>query len=165
MKQRSVGLAVILAVAVAGCSKPKPIQLVPQSVQLSSIGPEGVGLSLTLNAHNPNGFPIYASAVNATFELRDGQELGRGSSTPAFKIPADGDATLPADLLLRWTNLTSLTPYALAAKPLPYRVRGSARLGGESLSVEVPFSIDGQLTPEQVLQASLRGAAGLIPKR
>lgn len=164
MKRQSLWLAMSLAATVAGCSKPKPVQLVPQSVQLASIGPEGVELSLQLNAHNPNGFPIYASAVNATFELRDGEELGRGSSTPAFKIPADGDATLPANLLLRWTNLTRLTPYALAAKPLPYRVRGSARLGGESLNVEVPFSIDGQLTPEQVIQAGLHGAAALIPK-
>ena len=117
MKRRSVCLALLLVVTAASCSKPKPVQLVPQSVQLSSIGPEGVGLSLQLNAHNPNGFPIYASAVNATLELRDEQELGRGSSAPAFKIPAEGDATLPADLLLRWTNLTLLTPYALAAIP------------------------------------------------
>ena len=165
MKRRASILLVAFSLASAGCSKPKPIEITPQSVQLGSIGPDGVGLSLVLNVHNPNSFPIMASAVNAVVELQDGQELGRGSSLPAFTIPSQGDASLPAQVDLRWTNLSLVTPYALAAKPLPYRVRGSARIGGESLNVELPFTIDGQLTPEQVIQAGLRGATSLLPKR
>jgi len=157
-------ITVALLAAVA-CSKPKPVQLTPQSVQLASVGPDGVGVSLLLNAHNPNGFPIIAQSVSATLELQDGSELGRGSSATAFTIPAEGDTALPANLSMRWTNLNALTPYALTGKPLPYRVSGTARLGGESLNVDVPFSIAGQLTPEQVLAAGLRGAAALIPQR
>lgn len=157
-----VVLAALLAVA---CSKPKPVQITPQSVQLASVGPDGVGVSLSLNVHNPNGFAIIAQSVSATFELQDGSELGRGSATKAFTIPAEGDAQLPADLSMRWTNLGALTPYALAGKPLPYRISGTARLGGESLNLDVPFSISGQLTSQQVLAAGLRGAAALVPQR
>jgi LEA14-like dessication related protein len=157
-------VAVTLLAAVA-CSKPKPVQITPQSVQLASVGPDGVGVSLLLNVHNPNGFPIVAQAVSATFELEDGSELGRGNSTTAFTIPADGDTALPAELSMRWTNLAALTPYALAGKALPYRISGTARLGGESLNMDLPFSIAGQLTPEQVLAAGLRGAAALVPQR
>jgi LEA14-like dessication related protein len=165
MKRRaSILLLACLAASANGCSKPKPVAITPQSAQLGSIGPDGVGLSLVLNVHNPNSFPIMASAVNAVVELQDGQELGRGSSLPAFTIPSQGDASLPAQVDLRWTNLALVTPFALAAKPLPYRVRGSARIGGESLNVELPFTIDGQLTPEQVVQAGLRGATSLLPK-
>jgi hypothetical protein len=63
---------------------------------------------------------------------------------------------------MRWTNLGALTPYALAGKALPYRISGTARLGGESLNLDVPFSISGQLTPQQVLAAGLRGAGALV---
>jgi LEA14-like dessication related protein len=150
---------------VLACSKPKPVQVTPQSVQLASVGPDGVGVSLLLNVHNPNRFPIIAQTVSATFELQDGSELGRGSSTKAFTIPSEGDAQVPADLSMRWTNLGGLTPYALAGKALPYRISGTARLGGESLNLDVPFSISGQLTPQQVLAAGLRGAAALVPPR
>lgn len=160
---RWVALTALLG-AVA-CSKPKPVQLTPQSVQLASVGPEGVGVSLLLNAHNPNGFPIIAQSVSAVFELQDGSEVGRGSSTKAFTIPAEGDTQLPSELSMRWTNLAALTPYALAGKALPYRISGTARLGGESLNLDVPFSIAGQLTPQQVLAAGLRGAAALVPQR
>ncbi|HXK17865.1 MAG TPA: LEA type 2 family protein [Polyangiaceae bacterium] len=151
----------LLAVA---CFKPKPVELTPESVQLSSISPDGVGLAVVLKVHNPNGFPISASAVNAVIELEDGSELGQGNATPAFTIPAEGNVAIPAQLSMRWTNVALLAPYALGAKPLPYRLHGSAHLGGESLNVEVPFSISGQLTPEQVLQAGLRGATSLFPK-
>ena len=158
-------LAVATLVATTGCSKPKPVEITPQSAQLSTIGPSGVGVALVLNVHNPNGFPISASAVTATFALQDGTELGRGSSTAAFTIPAEGDTVLPAQLSLRWTNLSALTPYALAGKALPYRIAGTARVGGEHLNLDLPFSIAGQLTPDQVLQAGLRGATSLLPQR
>jgi LEA14-like dessication related protein len=164
---RALGRWVVLAglfTAVA-CSKPKPVQLTPQSVQLASVGPDGVGVTLLLNVHNPNGFPIIAQSVSATFELQDGSELGRGSSAQAFTIPSEGDTQLPANLSMRWTNVGALTPYALAGKALPYRISGTARLGGESLNLDVPFSITGQLTPQQVLAAGLRGAAALVPQR
>ena len=157
-------LALPLSAALwTACAKPKPVELTPQSLQFSSIGPDGAVLALLLDVHNPNRFPISASAVSAVVELQDGSELGRGTATPAFTIPAEGHVSLPAQLSTRWTNVALLAPYALAGKPLPYRVRGSARLGGESLNVEVPFTISGQLTAEQVLGAGMRGATSLLP--
>jgi len=156
--------ALVCATLTTACFKPKPVEITPQSLQLSSINPDGVGLTVVLDVHNPNGFPISASAVTAVIELQDGSELGQGSATPAFTIPAQGNAAVTAELGMHWTNIALLAPYALNAKPLPYRLRGSARIGGESLNVEVPFTISGQLTPDQVLQAGIRGATSLFPK-
>ena len=167
MRRRAslVFLTVLSCALVTGaCFKPKPVELTPQSLQLAAISADGVNLALLLNVHNPNGFAISASAVSAVIELEDGSELGRGSAAPAFTIPAEGNVAVPAQLSMRWTNVALLAPYALAAKPLPYRLHGSARVGGESLNVELPFSIAGVLTPEQVLQAGLRGATSLLPK-
>lgn len=118
-----------------------------------------------IDAHNPNAFPIVANRVSAIFELQDGTELGRGESSEAFSLPAQGDAALTAKLEIRWNSLSLLAPYALAAKPLPYRLRGTARLGSEHLNMDLPFTIDGQLTPDQVIQAGLRGATTVLQKK
>jgi LEA14-like dessication related protein len=165
MHRRASCLSIIAILLLPACSKPKPPELKPRSAQVAAIKPDSVELALVLDAHNPNSFPIVANRVTATFELQDGTELGRGESSEAFTIPAQGDAALAAKLDIRWNSLSVLAPYALAAKPLPYRLRGSARLGGEHLNMDVPFSIDGQLTPDQVIQAGLRGANSFLQKR
>lgn len=161
MRRALYPLLLALAI-VGGCSKPKPPSLTPRSAQVSALKPDGVQLALVLGAHNPNGFPIVASSVNGTFELQDGTALGSAQSAESFTIPARGDQDIEALLDVRFTSASALAPYALAAKPLPYRIRGSARIGGESLNVDVPFSIDGQLTPEQVIAAGLNGATKLL---
>jgi LEA14-like dessication related protein len=165
MKRRASLVWMMAAVLVVACSKPKPPQLTPRSAQLSAVLPDGVELALLIDAQNPNPFPIVASRVTGVFELPDGTELGRGESSEAFTLPSEGSAALSAKLKVRWNSLAALAPYAMAAKPLPYRLRGSARIGGERLNVDVPFSIDGQLTPEQVVSAGLRGAGSLLQPR
>jgi len=164
MTRRSVGLLLVSVSLAMACSKPKPPELKPRSAQVTAIKPDSIELSLVLDAHNPNAFPIIAHEVTARFELQDGTELGQGASSESFTIPAQGDSALAAKLDIRWSSLSALAPYALAARPLPYRLRGSARLGSEHLNVDVPFSIDGQLTAEQVIQAGLRGASSLLRK-
>jgi LEA14-like dessication related protein len=155
------GLSLLVVLAV-GCSKPKPPTLTPRSAQVTALKPDGVQLSLLLGAHNPNGFPIVVNSVAGIFELQDGTPLGTGSSAAAFTIPSEGDQDLPVTLDVRFSSLSVLAPYALAAKPLPYRIRGNARIGSDNLNIDVPYTIEGQLTAEQVMAASLRGAANLL---
>jgi hypothetical protein len=40
---------------------------------------------------------------------------------------------------------------------VPYEFRGDVTLGGQSLNVTLPFSIAGQLTRAELIQAGLRG--------
>lgn len=155
-------LSLAFLVLAVGCSKPKPPTLTPRSAQVTAIKPDGVRLALVLAAHNPNGFPLVANGVNGSFELQDGTPLGSARSAESFTIPSEGDRDLNATLDVRFNGLSALAPYALTAKAVPYRIRGSARIGSESLNVDVPFTIEGVLTAEQVVAASLRGAANLL---
>jgi LEA14-like dessication related protein len=164
MRRRLLLLVATLSL-LAGCSKPKPPTLTPRSAQVTALKPDSVQLALVLAAHNPNSFPIIVNAVNGTFELQDGTPLGNGSSAASFTIPSDGDQDLPVTLDVRFSSLSVLAPYALAAKPLPYRIRGSARIGSEHLNVDIPYTIEGELTAQQVIAASLRGTANLLAPR
>ena len=151
------------ALATLACSKPKPVEVTPRSVQVTTLRAQGLQLALVLDVRNPNGFAIRASDVKGTLSLQDGTELGRGSAADTVTVLAEQTAAVPTNLEMSWTNLAALAPYALSPQPLPYKIHGSARIGGEHLNVEVPFDIAGQLTREQVLQAGMRGAAGLLP--
>jgi hypothetical protein len=157
--------AILLTTAALGlaCSRPKPVEVTPRSVQVTTIQPQGLQLALVLDVHNPNGFAIRASDVKGTLTLQDGTELGRGVASDSVMVLSEQTAAVPTSLNMSWTNLAVLAPYALSPQPLPYEIHGSARIGSQHLNVELPFDIAGQLTREQVLQASLRGAGGLIP--
>jgi LEA14-like dessication related protein len=156
-------LSLVLSL-LAACSKPQPVQVTPRTAQISWLAPTGVGVAISLDVHNPNEFSITASDVNGVFELKDGTELGRGTATTAFTVPGGATVPLGAELRMSWTNLAAFGPYALSLQPLPYRIRGRARVGGKDLRLELPFSIEGQLTPEQVIQATLQSTgAGRAP--
>lgn len=160
---KSASLLVATALVALACSKPKPVEVTPRSVQVTGIVPQGLQLALTLDVRNPNGFAIRASDVKGTLSLQDGTVLGRGSAADTVTVLAEQTAAVPTNLTMSWTNLAALAPYALSSQPLPYQIHGSARIGGEQLNVEVPFDIAGQLTREQLLQAGLRGTGGVLP--
>jgi LEA14-like dessication related protein len=160
---KRVNFVVALALVVLACSKPKPVEVTPRSVQVAAVLPQGLQLALTLDVRNPNGFAIRASDVKGTLSLQDGTVLGRGSASDTVTVLAEQTAAVPTNLNMSWTNLAALAPYALSSQPLPYRIQGSARIGGEQLNVEVPFEVTGQLTREQLLQAGIRGTGGVLP--
>lgn len=169
MRQRARLVIGLIFVSLSGltalsCSKPRPPELTPRSAQVSAVRADGVELLLVLDARNPNSFPIVCSGVTAAFELQNGTPLGNGSTAEAFSIPGESTAPISARLDVRWTSISALAPYALSRQPLPYRLRGTARIGGDRLNLDLPFSIDGQLTEQQVIAAGLHGAAELLQK-
>lgn len=144
-------------VLVAACSKPEPPKVTPKSARVSSIDARGLGLTVELDVYNPNRFPLVAKSVSGSLEVGSGVELGRARSEPQGSIPANGSSTVSSELLVSWTNAAALAPYALSNNPVPYTFKGIATIGGEKLNVDVPFTIKGELTRDQVVSIGLRG--------
>ena len=147
----------VLSVALAGaCATPQPPSVVPHVVRVSSVSPGGVELDVQLQVHNPNSFPLAAEAVSGTlFGPRD-QKLGQGSANPREPIPAGGTQLVQSRLHFGWENLTALAPL-LASERIPYEFRGDVKLGGGSLDITLPFTLSGELTRSQLLEAGWRG--------
>ena len=153
--------AAALVLAVASCSKLEPPRITLRSIRVATVSSQGLSLALELDVYNPNSFAIRAQNVSGTFELGSGVELGRGRAESQSAIPAKGSTLVASQLAVTWTNAAALAPFALSTAPVPYAFRGVAAIGGESLSIDVPFTIKGELTREQVLQAGLRGLGGI----
>jgi len=144
---------------VTACAKPKPPTITPKSAQVLAVAATGVTLAVTFDVLNPNRFPLLVQAVDGRFSLGEGAgvELGKAHAEPASSIPAQGTSTVTSQIAVGWTNLTALTPFMLSPAAVPYRFDGTATFGGESLNVALPFTLSGELTRAQLINAGLSG--------
>jgi LEA14-like dessication related protein len=150
--------AAALSLATA-CAKPKPPTIRPKSAQVLAVGVTGVKLAVAFDVANPNRFPLIVHAVDGRFSLGVGAgvELGRAHAEPASSIPAQGTSTVTSEIAVTWTNLAALAPFMLSPAAVPYRFDGNATLGGESLNLNLPFTLTGELTRAQLINAGLNG--------
>ena len=153
-------ICVALTLGVA-CAKPKPPTITPKSAQVLSVGATGLNLAVTFDVQNPNRFPLSVRAVDGRFSLGAGAgvELGKAHAEPASSIPAEGTSSVTSQIAIAWTDLTALTPFLLSPAAVPYRFDGNATLGGESLNVSLPFTLNGELTRAQLINVGLSGLA------
>jgi LEA14-like dessication related protein len=148
--------ALVIAAFVGGCAKPQPPSVVPHVVRVAGVSVGGLELDVELQVHNPNSFPLAAEAVRGTlFGARD-QKLGQGSSQSRTTIPAGATSLVESRVRIGWESLTALAPL-LASERIPYVFRGDVTVGGETLNVTLPFTLQGELTRAQLLEAGWRG--------
>ena len=156
--------AFVVAITLAGsigCSKPQPPTITPKSAQVVAVGPTGVQLVVALDVSNPNDFPIVAQAVDGHLLLGagDGIELGQAHAVPTSSIPAQGTSTVTSQLSVTWSSLAALAPFMLSPAAVPYHFNGTVTLGGEHLNLSLPFTLNGELTRAQLINAGLSGFA------
>lgn len=149
------GFFVLLA-ASTGCSKPEPPKLVPKEVQVTAIGPAGASLLLRLEATNPNGYELAARSVTGKAMLDGKWELGTVTIAKPLALPPKVPILIDVPMTLPWTDLKALTALGAATGPVPYVVEGTVTIGGERLNVDLPFSLSGTVTREQVIGAALK---------
>jgi len=158
--------AVIAALSLAACAKPKPPTITPKSAQVLAVSGSGLTLAVAFDVANPNRFPLVVHSVDGRFSLGPdaGVELGKAHAEPASSIPAQGSSTVTSQIAIAWTNLAALTPFVLSPAAMPYRFDSNATFGGESLNVSLPFTLTGELTRNQLLNAGLSGLTQAMPR-
>lgn len=148
--------ALALGFMLVACSKPEPPKLVPKELQVTSLGPQGAGLLVRLEATNPNRVALSARSVTAKAKLDGKWELGTVTSTSPVVLPLGAPTNVDVAMLLPWNDLKAVSALALAAGPVPYTVEGTVNVGNEALNFDLPFSLSGTLTREQVIAAALK---------
>lgn len=155
---KHISFAVMLAVlcVCAACSKPKAPQLTPQEAAVTSVDPSGFDMRVKMDAFNPNGFPISVRSITAHVIVNGTQDLGVVTATQPINLPANAHTQLDVPMNVKWKGIGGLAMLAQATAPVPYTLDGTATVGGESLNVDVPFKLEGKITPQQLQQAALK---------
>jgi LEA14-like dessication related protein len=145
-----------LVLFLLACATPEPPRVSPRVVQVAAVSPGGIDLDVQLGVHNPNSFSIAAKAVSGTLYVGRTQRLGHGEAQLEQPIGARSDAIVSTRVHIAWADVAALLPL-LDDDRVPYDFRGDVTLGGESLNLTLPFSLGGELTRAELIQASLRG--------
>jgi len=165
MKRFALAVVIlVLAASFGGCAKPKAPQLTPKEVAVTSVDVAGFDMRVKMDAFNPNGFDIAVRSIVAHVIVDGTQDLGTVTASSPITLPANAHTQIDVPMSVKWKGLGGLAVIAQARKPVPYTVDGTATIGGESLNLDVPFKLQGQITPQEVQQAavkSLRAIPGL----
>jgi hypothetical protein len=145
-------LAAWLALA---CGRPKPPTITPEKGEVTSVGPEGIQLRLSLTVDNPNRIDLSARSVNGRLLLDGKYDLGTVTVSEPFRLPSGQRTPLTVPMTVGWKDLGVVLALAASNRNLPYDVDGSVNVGGDSINVNLPFHLSGIVTHEQLLKATL----------
>jgi hypothetical protein len=145
-------LAGWLAVA---CARPKPPTITPEKGEVTSVGPEGMTLKLSLTLDNPNRIDLSARSVTGRLLLDGKYDLGTVTVSEPFRLPSGQRTPLTVPMTVGWKDLGVVLVLAASNRNLPYDVDGSVNVGGDSINVNLPFHLSGIVTHEQLLKATL----------
>jgi len=145
----------------SACAKPEPPTLTPKMTQVTGLGPAGVDLLIRVEATNPNRATLTARSVNAKAVLNGKWELGGTTVSKPVVLPHATPTLIDVSMRLPWANIGTLAELATATGPVPYVVTGTVNVGGERLNFDLPFSLTGTITREQILASFVEGVRAL----
>jgi len=158
--------ALCTSVAAASCSKPEPPVLTPKEATVTRLDLAGADLRVTMEAFNPNRVALSAQRVVGRVVLDGKHDLGTVTIDRPTTLPAGARTLIDVPLAVKWSNAATFASLASARRAMPYTIDGTVTVGGERLNIDVPFSLRGVITQEQIVQAtmsSLQNIPGLPP--
>lgn len=148
-------LLVLLGLGTVGCSKPKPPTITPKEGKVTAVSAAGVNLALTFDAYNPNDFTISVRSVTARMTLDGKVKLPEAKIPTGASLPGKKTTPVTANVTAQWADVGAVASLAASKPKIPYVVEGTVNVGGESLNVDVPFTLKGEMTQQQLLQAGV----------
>jgi LEA14-like dessication related protein len=145
-------LFVLAATLGAGCSKPAPPTLTPESVTVNGVDPSGLALTVTISAANPNSSDLTVRDVSSQVVV-DKHDIGTVTVPESMTLPAGKTTKINVPLKVSWSDMSLLAQLAASNAPVPYSVEGTLDLGGSMLHVGVPFHLDGSISHQQLVGA------------
>jgi LEA14-like dessication related protein len=122
---------------------------------VTAIGPSGMEMNVELGVENPNGVDLSARSVTAKVVLDGKYPMSSVTVPREFTLKAKSQNHLVVPMALRWEEVSTLIALASSNRNVPYDVDGTVQLGGDALSLDVPFHLKGELTREQLVQTTL----------
>lgn len=162
LSRRYLFAGLTAALLMSACSKPEPPTLVPKEARVTAVGATGVDILLQIEATNPNRVTLSAQSFTGKARLDGKWDLGSVTVTKPVVLPPNVATTIDVPMSLPWADVKTLAALASATGPVPYTIDGTVTVGGERIAVNLPYSISGTITREQVAGAALK-ALPVIP--
>ena len=155
--QLALMVVLVSCLAALGCGVQKLArgEIEPPEVRLQGLGlrppgPQGWPLTVVLAVANPN--PMTIKVLGYDYEVRvEGRSLAQGASNKTITLPARGEATIEAPVLLKLQSLPGLLPRLLREEELTVDIIGGLRLP-QTLGFRVPFRFQEKVTPKAGLE-------------
>jgi LEA14-like dessication related protein len=153
-----------VALLLAGCAKPQPPELTVKQVKVSRVDFMGVEIAVDVDAFNPNSIELSARRVTGQVVIDGRYDLGTVTVERPMVLPAKAKTSISAPIALSWQNVTVLGAIATSNRPVPFAVSGTVNIGGERLNIDVPFTAQGIITPQELAQAAAHSLPAGLPK-
>ena len=159
---RPLFAAAVLAIALStSCSKPEPPKIVLKEARVTAIGLPGLDVVVKVEATNPNSVTLSVRLVTAKAKLDGKYDFGQVTINHPVTLPANNvPTTFDVPLHMNWTDVQALGVVSAANRAMPYVVEGTVNVGDDRLNVDLPFSIAGTITRDQILQSAVKS----VPK-
>jgi LEA14-like dessication related protein len=148
-------VALLIGFLLMACNRPKPPTLTPEKGELTAIGPDGIHLTLHLGVENPNRFELSARSVTGRVLLDGKHDMGTVAVSQPFRLPAGQVTRLSVPITVALRDVPLILGLAASNRDLSYDVDGTVNVGGDSLNVNLPFHLRGELTHEQLVRATV----------
>lgn len=154
---RWIGIALLAFVTFfVACSKPQAPQITPKDARVSAVSPAGLDIVLVVTATNPNSVTLTAQSFTGKAKVANKYDLATVTVNKPISLPPGQPTDLEVPMTLPWSNVAALVELAQAKAPVPYTVEGTVTVGGESLNVNLPFTINGTISPQQFQAAAIK---------
>ena len=155
-------LSLSLAFWVLGCSAPEPPTLTSEKVVVTKTSPQGLELEVTLNAKNPNSIKLSARSIKAKVTINQSTELAEVTVPTKITLPANKSTQIVVPVKVEWGAAAIVGLAAINSPTVPFTMKGTANVGGDSLNVDLPFTVQGTITRQQLIDA-VQGAIPQLP--
>jgi LEA14-like dessication related protein len=156
--RRPMLLGGLAALAVA-CARPQPPTITPRSAEVSSANSQGLGLRVHCVLRNGNSFPLTVQRVSVRLTLA-ARDLGVTQISSSLRLPTNTDVPMDIEVRAPWGDLPAIIAVSMFNENIPYRLNGTAQVGGERLNVSVPFALESTLPRSVLTNAATNIATG-----
>lgn len=157
---RRAALFLAASLAVSACARPQPPRITPRAAAVTGVDGSGLRLRVQLMAHNPNSIDVTVQRIDVDVTI-GGQALGRSTVSNRVRLVARQDVPISVDLTAGWRDLPGLLAASVLNENVPYRLDGTARVGGDRINVDVPFRMESTLPRRILIEAAGNTVNGL----
>jgi LEA14-like dessication related protein len=154
LRRLVIFVAVCLAALVVGCSKPKAPTVTPRSARVTNVSLRGVEITADLVVYNPNDIDLTVKSVTAKVTLDKKYDVGEFTDAKPVVLPAKKKTIVNVPIKVQWADVMGLADLATSNRDVDYLIDGDAQIGGDVLSVTVPFTITGTVSHAELMKAA-----------